>query len=203
MQHPPHAVGVFLGVAPVADGVKIAHPKFALLALEDIRHGQGDLARNECLTTTGRLVVEQLTVDREHVVGLAVVARDPVAVDLCNSVRAARIERGVLILRGRARAEHLTGARLIETNARVDTANCLEHVDGAHTGGLCGIDRLIETHAHMRLRSEVVYLVRADVVDQLRHPRCVGDVAVMQVQVLARDVLVMVDMVDARTVESR
>ncbi|CAB4999074.1 unannotated protein [freshwater metagenome] len=43
----------------------------------------------------------------------------------------------------------------------------------------------------------------ADVVNQLRHPRCVGDVAVMKMQVLARDVVIVVDVVNARAVEGR
>ncbi|CAB4676639.1 unannotated protein [freshwater metagenome] len=43
----------------------------------------------------------------------------------------------------------------------------------------------------------------ADVVNQLRHARSVGDITVMKMQVLARDVVVVVDVVNARSVEGR
>ena len=112
-------------------------------------------------------MVEQLTVDREHVVGLAVVLGDPVRVHLRCAIRAAGVERGVLVLRRRAGTEHLTGAGLVEANGRVAGADRLEEIEGGDAGRLGGVPGLIERDAHVRLRREVVDLVRMDLMHQL------------------------------------
>ncbi|CAB4999092.1 unannotated protein [freshwater metagenome] len=94
-------------------------------------------------------MVKQLAVNGEHVVSLTVVARDPVAVDLRDTIWATRIKRGVFILWRRACTEHLTGARLIKTNTGINAPNRFKHVDGAHARCFGGIDRLIEAHTYM------------------------------------------------------
>ena len=73
LQHPPHALDVLRGVAPVADGVEVAEVDVVLQAGLDPGDRAGDLAGHEGLAAAGRLVVEQDAVDREHAVGLAVV----------------------------------------------------------------------------------------------------------------------------------
>ena len=55
--------------------------------------GARDLARDERLAAARRLVIEEDAVDGEEAVGLAIVDRHPVRVDLRHAVRAARIER--------------------------------------------------------------------------------------------------------------
>lgn len=94
-------------------------------------------------------MVEELTVYSEHVVRLAVVLRDPVAVDLRCAIWAAWVKRSVFVLWWWARAKHFAGACLVETNAGVVATNGFEHVQRAHTRCLSGVEGLIETHAHM------------------------------------------------------
>ena len=146
-------------------------------------------------------MVEQLTIDGEHVVGLAVVLGDPVGVHLRRAIRRARVELGLLVLRRRGSTEHLAGRRLVEANARIRGADRLKHVQGADAGGLGRVGRLVERDAHVRLGREVVDLLRVDLPHQLLHAGGIGDVAVVQMEVLAGDVVVMVQVVDARPIE--
>ena len=53
----------------------------------------------------------------------------------------------------------------------------------------------------MRLRGKVVDLVGVDLTHELLHPGRIGDVAVVQVEVLAGDVLIVVQVIDAGAVE--
>lgn len=69
---------------PITKGIQITQLEEFLLAEADLRHGASDLTRYEGLTTTGTLVVEEDTVTGEHIVSLAVVDNDPVAIELGN-----------------------------------------------------------------------------------------------------------------------
>jgi hypothetical protein len=114
LQHPPHTLDVFRGVSPVANGIEVAHVDVLLLSVLDSGDGSSDLASYESLTATGRFVVEQDPVHREHAVGLAIVLGDPEAVQLRRRVRRAGIERCVLILWGRCGAVQLRRRCLVE-----------------------------------------------------------------------------------------
>lgn len=112
-------------------------------------------------------MVEQDAVDREHAVGLAVVAGHPVAVDLRRVVGAARVERGVLVLRGRGRAEHLrTAARLVEAAVEPDHPDDLQQAGRAPPGGVAGVLRLVEADPNVALCAQVVHLVGRDAAEQ-------------------------------------
>lgn len=56
LQHPPHALDVVLGVAPVSLRVQVAQEQTGLLAQVDLRHGPADLAGHEGGASAGRLV---------------------------------------------------------------------------------------------------------------------------------------------------
>ena len=99
LQHQPHRAHVVAGEAPVALRVEVAEAKLGGRAELDARHAVGDLARHELQAAPRRLVVEEDARDGEHVVALAVVHRDEVAVGLGDAVRAARVERRLLALR--------------------------------------------------------------------------------------------------------
>jgi len=73
----------------------------------------------------------------------------------------------------------------------------------AQSYDVAGVLRHVERHAHMRLRPEVVDLVRLEVVEQLHHLHRVGEVAVVEKQLHAIDVRVLVKVVDATGVERR
>jgi hypothetical protein len=53
----------------------------------------------------------------------------------------------------------------------------------------------------MRLRGEVVDLVRSEVGYELMHARGIGYVAVMKMQILSRQMLIVVQVIDATAVE--
>ena len=95
----PHALHIILGVPPVAQRREVAKVQFLLLPLTDPRGREGDLPRDERLAAPLALVVEQDAVAAEHVVGVAVLSDDPVAVLLGDGIRTVGMERGVLVLR--------------------------------------------------------------------------------------------------------
>src|SRR5579872_2908770 len=98
LQDPVHAFDIVPGVAPVALGIEIAEIEHLLEAGLDARHGAGDLAGDEGFAADRALVVEKNTVGGKHSVGLAVVHRDPVAVEFGDAIRRARIKgRGFLL----------------------------------------------------------------------------------------------------------
>src|ERR1035437_7388413 len=74
LQHPPHGVDVLRGITPVATSFNVAHEEGVLEASLDTGDTAGDLARYERLAAPRALVVEKDAVDREHSIGLAVVA---------------------------------------------------------------------------------------------------------------------------------
>ena len=118
-----------------------------------------DLARHELAPAARRLVVEQDPRHREQAVALAVVHRDPVAVDLGDRVGAARVERRRLVLRRLAHlAEHLGARRLVEADLGIDQAHRVEHARDAERGELAGERRLQPAGRHERLRRQVVDL---------------------------------------------
>lgn len=89
-------------------------------------------------------MVEQLPIHREHVIGLAVIARDPIAVHLRRPIWATRVEGRLLVLRRWAGTEHLAGARLIEADGRIDRSNRLQQVQCAYASCFCRIQGLVE-----------------------------------------------------------
>ena len=203
LQHRPHGLDVLLGVAPVARRVEVAQPELVGQPGLDRRDAHGDLAGDERLAAAGGLVVEQDAVDGEQAVGLAVVARHPVGVDLRRAVGRAGVEGRVLVLRRRRGAEHLRRRRLVEAGRHVGGADGLQQPGGAKAGDVAGELGLVETHPHVRLRRQVVDLRGVDRLQQRHQPRAVGQVAVVQEQPGLRVVRVTVKVVDARGVERR
>ena len=98
LQHEPHALDIVTGVAPVAQGAEVPEVELVLLTSGDTSSGEGDLAGDEGFATALTLVVEEDTVDGEHTVALAVVLRDPEAVELSYSIGGAGVERRRLTL---------------------------------------------------------------------------------------------------------
>src|SRR5690606_8594706 len=108
----------------VAARVEIAEVEAILEARLDAREPSRDLAGHERLTAQRRLVIEQDAVARVYPVGLSVIHRDPVRVDLRGRVRRARIERRRLALRRLDDApEHLRRGRLIEARMAGEPAD--------------------------------------------------------------------------------
>ena len=206
LQHQPLRAHVVPGVAPVAQRVQVAEVQALFEALVDAREPARDLARDERLAADRRLVIEQDAAAGVEAVGLPVVDGDPVRVDLGRPVRGARIERRRLPLRRFLHlAEHLGRRRLVEARLLLEPedADGLEDPQRAERVGVRGVLRRLERHRDVALRGEVVDLVGLDLLDHADQVRGVGEVAVVQVQPGARDVRVLVEVVDAVGVEQR
>src|SRR5437879_2727707 len=88
LEHEPHGPDVVAGVAPVALGLEVAQPQLLLETALDPGSGIRDFAGDELATAPRPFVVEEDAATAEHLVALAVVHRDPVAVDLGHAVGA-------------------------------------------------------------------------------------------------------------------
>ncbi len=108
-----------------------------------------DLAGHELQAPPRALVVEEDAARREEAVALAVVDRDPVAVDLGHAVGAAGVEgRGLGLGHLDDLAEHLAGAGLVEADGGVDEANGVQHPGHPQRRRLAGEYRLRPGRLH-------------------------------------------------------
>src|SRR5437763_2246658 len=129
LKHQVHGDDVVCGVAPVASRVEVAETEFVGKSEFYPRHGRSDLARHELKAPAGAFVVEQYARYAEHLVCLAVVAREVEARDLADAVGRARVEGGRLPLRNLAHlAEHLGRAGEVEAAAGLKLAQRGEYV---------------------------------------------------------------------------
>src|SRR5262249_39435193 len=178
LEHPPRALHVVARVAPVAARIEVAEAELALLTPQDRAETDGDLARDEALGAARRLVVEEDPVDGVHPVGLAVVARDPVAEHLADRVGAPGMERGLLALRHLDDlAEHLTRRRLVEAAVEVALANRVEEAERSQRDDVRRVLGDVEADTNVALRTEVVDLVGPDRAHQLVQRRAVAEIA--------------------------
>ncbi len=128
LQHQPHRANVIAGKTPITLRIEVAQPQLVRHTEFNSRNAVANFARDELFAPPRRFVVEQDTADGKQVVRLAVIYRDPMAVQLRHAVRRTRIIRRCLILRNRLDfTEHLRARCLIETNLRIDRANRFEH----------------------------------------------------------------------------
>jgi hypothetical protein len=204
LQHPPHALDIVAGMAPVAHRVEVAEVEPILAAGRDRGDAAGDLAGDEGLAAARALVVEEDSVAGEEAVALAVVDGDPVGVELGDAVGAARVEGGRLALRSLDHlAEELGGGGLVEARADSRFADRLEDADGAEGGDLARVLGDVEAHLDVALRAEVVDLVGLDFAQDRVERRGVVEVAEVEEEAAAGVVRVLVDVVEPRGVEGR
>jgi hypothetical protein len=204
LQHEPLHAHVVLGVAPVAQGVEVAHVEAVFQALADVGQAAGDLAGDEGFAAARAFVVEQDAVAGIQAVGLAVVHGDPVGVELGHAVGAARVEGGGFALGGFAhQAIQLAGAGLVEAGflLQPQDADGLQQAQGAQGVDVGGVFGGFEADGHVALRAEVVDLVGLGFLDDAHQVAGVGQVAVVQPEAGVFDVWVLVDVVDALGVE--
>ena len=86
-------------MAPVTQGIEVAHEQALLQPRIDPCQAAGYLAGHEGFAAARALVVEQDAIAGIYPVGLAVVHRDPVRVEFGDAIGAARIKGGGLLLR--------------------------------------------------------------------------------------------------------
>ncbi|MNT42008.1 hypothetical protein D3C72_1784050 [compost metagenome] len=138
-------------------------------------------------------MVEEDARGGEHVVGFAVVHRDPVAVELGDAVGAAGVEgRRFDLGHGLDLAEHLRGAGLVEARLGGHLAHRVEHAGDAQAGELAGQHGLGPGGGDEALGREVVHLVRARGLDRVDQGLVVEEVAREELELAleVRDALV-------------
>src|SRR5712692_4607779 len=171
LQDQPHHLDEVARMAPVALRVEVAEEEALLQPQLDARQRARDLARDEGLAAHRALVVEEDPVAGVHAVGLAVVHRDPVRVELRDRIGATGIERCGLGLRRLAReAVELGGGRLIEARLLLEAedAHRFQHAQRPERIGVGGVFRLFEAHRDVGLRGAVVDLIGKHLLDDVR-----------------------------------
>lgn len=98
LQDTPHALDIITRMTPVATGIEIAEPKPVLQAAFNGRDSTGDLAGNEGFAAKRAFVIEQNAVGSMEAIGVAVVYRRPVGIELCCRIRTARSKRRLFVL---------------------------------------------------------------------------------------------------------
>mmetsp|Transcript_8622 Transcript_8622/g.19669 ORF Transcript_8622/g.19669 Transcript_8622/m.19669 type:complete len:344 (-) Transcript_8622:53-1084(-) len=199
LQHHPHGLDVVPGVAPVPQGVQVPEKYPVPAARHDRRHVGCDLLCHKGAPSSRRLVVEEDAVQRVHVVRLAVVLHYPEAVELGHRVRRPWIERCGLLLRNLLhQAVKLRRGCLVEPRRLLQTyrPDRLQDAQRAHAIGLRGVLRFLEGDLDVRLRGQVVDLIRLDLGHDGHQVRAVDHVSVVQVHLVE-------DVVDPCGVEGR
>src|SRR5262245_53142508 len=173
------------GVSPVARGIEIAEEQLLLQPALDRRDRSRDLAGDEGFAADRALVVEKNSVGGVKAISLAVVDRDPMRVKLGRRVGRARIERRGLALGDLLYlAEQLGGRSLIEAGLalQAEDTDGLEQAQGPECVGVGGVFRRLERDLDMRLRREIVDLVRLRLLNDADDIGRVGDVAVVHME---------------------
>lgn len=148
-------------MSPVTLGIDVTQVETRLLAERDVRRRARNLARDERASTPGALVVEQDAVAGVHAVCLAVVDGDPVAVQLGDAVRRARVEgRRLALRRLDDLAVQLGGGRLVKADVLLEAAGTdgVEQAERAECVDVACVFGHLERNFDVRLGTEVVYL---------------------------------------------
>ena len=168
LEHEPHALDIVTGIAPVAQGTEVPEVELVLLTSGDASSSQSDLTGDEGLATALTLVVEEDAVDGKHTIALAVVLRDPEAVELSYPIGGSGVEGRCLTLGDLLhQTEELGGRGLIDLRLLLqpEDADSLEETQRTRGIGLSGVLRYIEGDLHMALSCEVIDLVGLGLLD--------------------------------------
>ena len=206
LQHQPLHLDVIPGVAPVPQSAQIAEVNAVLQPERYASEGAGDLAGNEGLAAHRAFVVEQDAVAGVHAVGLPVVHRDPVRIQLGHGVGATGVERCRFALRCFLdQSVKLTGAGLIEARLflQPEDADRLQQAQRAQAVGVGRVLGRIEADRHMTLRSQVVDLVGLHLLHDADQVRRVGHITIVEDEVAPVDMRILIEAVDPVGVEQR
>ncbi len=206
LQHHPHRPDIFAGMAPVALGIEVAEIELVLPPERNRGDRPGDLAGDEGLAADRALVVEQDAVRGVDAIGLAIVHRDPVGVELGGGVGRAGIEGCRLGLGNLLDlAVELGGRRLVEACLLLQAkqADRLEQPQRPQRIGIGRVFGRLEADHDMRLRGEIVDLVRLGLLDDADQVGRIGHVAVVEDEALVGLVRLLVEVLDPPGVERR
>jgi hypothetical protein len=159
----------------------------------------------ERLPSPRGFVVKQDAVAGIHPIGLAVIHRDPVGVQLGHTIGAARIEGRTLLLGDLLhQAVELTGAGLVDAGflAQAEHPHRLQNPQGAERIAVGRVFRRLEAHRHVALGAKVVDLIRLHLLDDPDQVGAVGEVAVVQREAGIALMWVLVEVVDPGGVEA-
>ncbi len=201
--HPLHAHVVF-GVAPVAQGIYVAHVQTVLQAQADVGQAARDFAGDEGFAPAWAFVVEQDAVTGIHAVGLAVVDRNPVGVELGHGVGAARVKRrGFFLGRFLHQAVEFAGRGLVKAGflLQPQDADGFQNAQGAHAIYICCVFGAFKADRHVALGAKVVDFVWLRFLNDAGQVAAVAQVAVVQLESSVVYVRVLVDVVYALGVE--
>ena len=206
LQHQPLHFDVVAGMTPVTQRVQIAEIQAVLQPERDAGDGAGDFAGDESFAALRRFVIEKNAVAAENTVGFTVVDGDPVGVELGDGIGRAWVERRRFFLRGFLDEAVEFGSRgLVKARVLFEPENSdrFEQAQRADTVGVGRIFWRFEGNGHVALGGEVVDFVRANLLNDADQVRRVGHVAVVQRETPVVDVRILIEMIDAVSVEQR
>ncbi len=164
---------------------QIAQPQFIGQAQLDLGCAVGHFVGNELEAAARTLVIEQDARAGKQAIALPVVDGDPVAVDLGCAVRAAGVERGVLILGHFPHlSKHFRGTGLIETSVMVHQPDSIQNPGHPQGGAFPGQDRLLKRSGHEGLGSQVVDLIRVVLLEDSDEGDLIQQVTLYQLDII-------------------
>src|ERR1041384_680644 len=156
-----HRPYIIFCVAPVALGVKISDSEFRGETEFYSRYGARRLAAHKFKTTPRALMIEQNPTDTKEPVSFAIVSGQVKSGHLTDSIRAAWLKRGGLLLRHFVDVpKHLARAREVEATIGPELTDCRQHVVRAIDIHIHGGKAVSKALRHEALGRKVIALVK-------------------------------------------
>ncbi len=191
-------------MAPVAQGVDVAHIEAIFQALADVGQASGDFASDKGFATAWAFVVEQDSVAGIDAIRLAVIDADPIRVHLGYGIGAAGVERcGFFLGSFLHQAIQFAGTGLVEAGFlfQAQDANGFEQAQGANGVHVGSVFWGFKRHGHMAHGTQVINFVWLRFLNDANQVAGVAQVAIVQFEVGVFNVRVLVDVVNSLGVE--
>ncbi len=202
LQHQPHRMNVVLRIAPVASGIQISEADGFLKAGFNSGGCECDFASHKVFASPRAFVVVTNRVAEEEAVRFAV--------DLCHlsregfgtSVGRVRIDgRGFVLTADCRRPKDFPAAGMQKLRRSRKVAQDFHDPQTAHRGQVTGAFGDLKAESHMRLAGQMIEFGGLHLVDNAANGGDVGQVGVVQEQLLFVDAVVTVKLVQTRTFE--
>ena len=190
---------VIARMTPVTLGIHIAKVKTLLQAQLDARQCPGDLSGDKGLPAQRTFMIEQNAVAGIDSVGFPIIDGDPVGIEFGNRIGRARVKRRRLRLRCFLNQTVEFRRRcLIETGLflQSENANGLQYPQGPQCIRIGRIFRLFKGHRHMRLRRQIVDLIRLNLLYGAHKAGRIRQVTIVQNQPPIIDMRILIKMID-------
>src|SRR5262249_26249088 len=113
LKHHPDRLHIVAGIAPVALRVEISEIQFVLKSKFDPRYRFRDFPAHKSFAAARRFMVEENAIARKQPVSLTVIHGHPMRVEFSCSIRTARLERRLFVLRTLGISKHLAAGCLV------------------------------------------------------------------------------------------